>query len=129
MRIIFLSACLLFSINAVAQDKRRSNDTVIKEVVYDYVEQMPVAGYDYVEFFAKNFHYPDSALNKGFVVRVIVKFIVNEDGTISDCEVVKGREIGEEILIVMHKMPKWKPGMQNGKTVKVRYTLPITFNL
>ena len=90
-------------------------------------EPISVAGPEFLECFLKNFHYPDTA--KGSVVgRIVVKFVVNEDGSISNCEVQKGKELEGEILRVMKLMPKVKPGMQEGKPVKISFTLPINIH-
>jgi protein TonB len=60
-----------------------------------------------------------------------VKFVVNEDGDISDAQVLRGIGGGcdQEALRVVKSMPKWKPGKQNGRAVKVYFTLPVTFRL
>src|ERR1700679_1079126 len=118
MRLLFLAVCLFLSVTTSAQDKANNKQDTSLADVYSYVAWMPVAGYDFMEFFTKNFQYPDTALKSGFVGRVIVKFIVNEDGTISNCQVIKGHEIEGELLRVMNKMPKWKPGKQDGKPVR-----------
>jgi TonB family protein len=75
--------------------------------------------------------YPDTAIKAGIEGRVVVKFIVTEDGSVTDITISKGvsKEIDEEALRVMRMMPKWKPGRQNGKPVKVYFTLPIQFKL
>lgn len=63
--------------------------------------------------------------------RVIVSFIVDAEGRISNTKVVKkvNDDLDAEAIRVIGSMPKWKPGMQNGKAVRVRYVLPITFRL
>jgi protein TonB len=63
--------------------------------------------------------------------RVTIKFVVNEDGSISNAKVVRaiGGGCEEEALRVINSMPKWKPGKQNGKAVKVYFTLPVNFVL
>jgi protein TonB len=83
------------------------------------------------KYLAENIHYPDSAIEHNIEGRVIVKFVVNEDGRISDCEIVKrvDKDCDEEALRVVKKMPRWKPGIQNGKAVRVYLTLPIVFKL
>jgi len=95
--------------------------------IYTYVEKMPVAGYNYHEYLGKNIRYPDNARENNIQGKVIIKFLVNEDGSISDCKVIRGvdSELDKEVLRVVKSFPPWKPGMQNGKPVKVWYTLPI----
>ncbi|MBQ4173598.1 MAG: energy transducer TonB, partial [Prevotella sp.] len=63
--------------------------------------------------------------------RVLVNFIVEADGTISNANVVRSvsEELDAEALRVVENMPKWKPGMQNGKSVRVKYTIPISFRM
>jgi len=94
-------------------------------------EQMPQASYDLGEYIGQNLHYPDSARKHNIEGRVVVQFVVTEQGKITDCKVVKG--IGylcdEEALHVVSAMPPWKPGMQDGKPVAVYFTLPIRFKL
>ncbi len=63
---------------------------------------------------------------------MIAKFIVNKDGSISDVEVVKSGgdpSLDKEAVRVIKSMPKWKPGMQRGKPVRVKYTAPVNFTL
>ena len=102
--------------------------------VYDVVEQMPSfpggmkAMMDYL---ARNIRYPANAKNDLIEGRVILQFIVDEKGRLSDVKVVKSVEpyLDAEAVRVVKSMPRWNPGMQNGKAVKVRYTLPVTFRL
>ena len=63
--------------------------------------------------------------------RVIVGFTVNEDGTLSDIKVMKSISptFDEEAIRVVKSMPKWNPAKQNGKAVKTKYTVPVTFRL
>ena len=102
--------------------------------VYDVVEQMPSfpggmkAMMDYL---ARNIRYPANAKNDLIEGRVILQFIVDEKGRLSDVKVVRSVEpsLDAEAVRVVKSMPRWNPGMQNGKAVKVRYTLPVTFRL
>lgn len=109
-----------------------------KDEVFDVVEVMP----EYpggekamAEFISANFVYPDSAKNNNKQGRVLIKFIVNEDGSISDVKALlpKERQIGygleEEAIRVISSMPNWKPGTQRGKAVKVQYILPVSCKL
>lgn len=95
------------------------------------VEQMPEPGFDVNEYLHKNINYPDAADKNKVQGRVIVQFIVEEDGSLSDVTVVQGIGSGcdEEAIRVIQKMPKWKPGKQNGHPTRVYYTLPVTFVL
>ena len=75
--------------------------------------------------------YPEAAEKAGTQGRVIATFVVEKDGSISNARVVKSvsKELDEEALRVINAMPKWTPGMQSGKNVRVKYTIPISFRL
>ena len=83
------------------------------------------------EFIGNNVVYPKEAIDAGIEGRVFVEFYIEKDGTVTDGKVLKGIGYGcdEEALRVIGLMPKWSPGMQRGKAVRVRYTLPINFKL
>ena len=85
----------------------------------------------YGVFLAKNIRYPIDALRAGTQGRVIVSFVVERDGTLSNLKVERGLgdSLDKEALRVMSLSPKWIPGMQNGKAVRVAYTVPIAFTL
>ena len=101
---------------------------------FDVVEQMP----EYpggpkalMEFLNNNVHYPAEAEKAGIQGRVIATFVVEKDGSISNAKVVKSVDplLDAEALRVIGAMPNWKPGMQNGKIVRVKYTVPLSFHL
>lgn len=99
--------------------------------VFTYVSQMPQSSVDINAFLSKNLHYPESARENNIQGRVILKFVVNETGNVSDIQVLRGIGGGcdEEAVRVLKSMPPWKPGKNNGVAVKVYYTLPISFKL
>lgn len=99
--------------------------------IFTYVEQMPEPSVDITSFLQKNLRYPDMARENNVQGRVTLRFVVNENGEVSDVNVVRGIGSGcdEEAKRVLLKMPKWKPGKQNGRAVKVYFTLPISFRL
>ena len=102
--------------------------------VYIVVEQMPEfpeGDKGFHQFIADNVKYPAEAKEKGISGRVIVNFIVEPDGSVSDIRVLRGIGGGcdEEAVRVVESMPKFKPGMQNGETVRVSYLIPINFKL
>ena len=84
-----------------------------------------------MEFIGNNVVYPKEAIEAGIEGRVFVEFYIEKDGTVSDAKVLRGIGYGcdEEALRVIGLMPKWYPGKQRGKAVRVRYTLPINFKL
>lgn len=102
--------------------------------IFDVVEQMPEfpggmrAG---LEFMARNLKYPTKAQEAGKQGRVIVQFIVQKDGSLSDLHVLRPVDpwLDAEAIRVIGTMPKWKPGMQHGQAVAVKFTLPVTFML
>ena len=105
-----------------------------EQTIFEVVEQMP----DFpggmgalMQFLSKNIKYPTIAQENGTQGRVIVQFVVNRDGSIVDPRVVKSVDpyLDKEALRVIGTMPKWKPGMQRGKPVRVKYTVPVMFRL
>ncbi len=101
---------------------------------FDVVEQMPEypgGAHALFEYLAKNIRYPESAEKAGIQGRVIATFVVMKDGSISNVKVVKSvsPELDTEARRVLSAMPNWTPGMQNGKAVNVKYTVPISFAL
>lgn len=82
------------------------------------------------EYLSKNIKFPKSKENEDVKVRVVTTFTVEKDGSITHAKIVRsqGEAFDNEALRVINGMPKWIPGMQNGKAVSVKYTLPITFS-
>lgn len=102
--------------------------------VYDIVEQMPMfPGGDrkLMEYLASSIQYPLECKESCIQGRVIVTFVVERDGSISHAKVAKSLDprLDAEALRVVNAMPKWIPGRQNGVTVAVKYTIPVTFRL
>jgi hypothetical protein len=85
----------------------------------------------FYQFLALNLHYPDKMLRYNIQGNVIIALTVEKDGSLSDIRPVKdvGYGSAEEAIRVLKKSPKWQPGYQNGEPVKVRYMLPVSFNL
>lgn len=127
IKYLVLPALLLLSICAAAQT---SADTANSKI-FNYVERMPSSGYDLGEYLGSNIHYPDSARKYNIGGRIIVKFVVDRNGDIRNCEIVKGvdKYCDAEALRVVSSMPRWTPGYQDGKPVPVWFTLPILFKL
>ena len=107
---------------------------VSDDQTFSVVEQMPEypggmrAG---LEFMARNLRYPTKAQEAGKQGCVIVQFVVRKDGSLSDFKVLRPVDpwLDAEAIRVISTMPKWKPGMQDGKPVSVKFTLPVTFML
>ena len=103
--------------------------------IFDRAEVMPNFPGGITElmgFLKKNILYPSLARENGLEGKVIVKFYVDTDGTVREPVVLKdgvGGGCADEAIRVIKKMPKWTPGTQRGKPVKVYYTLPVSFKL
>ncbi|MDB5089433.1 MAG: hypothetical protein JWR09_3427 [Mucilaginibacter sp.] len=102
--------------------------------VFTSVEQVPQfpGGIDaFAKYLAKNIKYPAASRDKGIQGRVIISFIVEQDGVLSDVRVTRSvaDDIDKEALQVVMASPKWEPGIQNGRTVRVAYSVPISFAL
>lgn len=102
--------------------------------IYDVVEEMPQfpgGPSAMFEYLSKSIHYPKEAEEKGILGRVIVTFVVEPDGSISNVKVSKSVDplLNKEAVRVVESMPHWIPGKQNGNAVRVKYTTPVTFKL
>ena len=109
-------------------------EEVEEQQIFQVVEEMPEfpgGMAECLKFLAKNIKYPTIAQENGVQGRVIVQFVVNQDGSIVDPVVVRSVDpyLDKEALRVIQMMPKWKPGKQRGKAVRVKYTVPVTFKL
>ena len=84
-----------------------------------------------MEYLSSNIKYPEEAKEKGISGRVFIQFVIEKDGSVSNVKVMKGIGGGcdEEAVRVVKAMPKWKPGKQKGKPVRVNYILPVSFKL
>ncbi|MCR5050959.1 MAG: energy transducer TonB [Paludibacteraceae bacterium] len=106
-----------------------------EEVVFVVVESMPEfpGGQQALfKYLSENVKYPVIAQENGIQGRVICQFVVNKDGSIVEVEVVRSGgdpSLDKEAIRVIKSMPKWKPGKQRGKAVRVKYTVPVNFKL
>ena len=93
--------------------------------------EFPGGEEELIRYLAQNIQYPKQALDGNTEGRVLIGFVVNKEGDIDDVKVLRsiGDGCDEEAVRVIHKMPKWKPGKNNGKLVNVFYNLPVTFQL
>ena len=101
---------------------------------FDVVEQMPSfpGGMEaLMKFISENVKYPKEAEEKGLQGRVVVRYIIEKDGSISEVEIAKSvnEYLDAEAIRVVNAMPKWIPGKQKGENVRVKFTIPITFRL
>lgn len=101
-------------------------------IIYTSIDEMPEfpgGMHALMDYLGRNIEYPTEARKEDIQGKVVVKFVVCENGTLCNEEVVRtiGGGCDEEVIRVVKAMPNWKPGKQNGKAVKVYYTLPVTF--
>ena len=109
-------------------------EEVVEQEIFQIVEEMPAfpgGEAKLMEYVAKNIKYPQIARETGIQGRVFVGFVVEPDGSVSNVKVLRGIGGGcdEEAMRVVKSMPKWKPGKQRGKAVRVSYMLPVNFKL
>ena len=117
--------------NDVPQNAPADSDD---ERVYEVVEtnaQFPGGEKECYKWLAQNMRYPAKAQEYGIQGRVIVSFVVNRDGSIVDVKITRSPDpsLSKEAERLVKSMPKWKPAMQGGKTVRSRFNLPLMFSL
>ena len=128
LKVALMMLVLLFSfMTSTAQTKKN-------DMVFDVVEvmpQFPGGQIAMLKYLMKNIKYPEQAVKEGIQGRVTVRFIVEKDGSISDVKPVLSVHplLNKEAVRVVKSMPKWTPGKQNGKPVRVRFNLPVMFKL
>jgi protein TonB len=116
-------------------EEKHEEDNAVYEI--NMIEQMPRFPGDpgdnsvLMQYLGKNINYPSVAEENGDQGRVVCTFVVEKDGSISDVKVVRGvtPALDKEAVRVIKSMPKWQPGKQNGHSVRVKFTLPVTFKL
>jgi len=120
--------------SAPVKEEAKAVEVVAQETVFNVVEQQPEfpggAG-ALMGYLGKNIKYPAAASRANVSGKVYLSFVVNTDGSIQDIQILKGLGFGcdEESKRVIAAMPKWKPGKQSGRSVRVKYNLPVSFVL
>lgn len=126
---------------AVTESKQTECDSLVSKSVNDepnetfvMVESMPEfpgGAYEFNQWLSNTMEYSDEMRQKGVYGKVVVRFIVDTDGCIKKVKVVKGVDplLDAEAVRLVKMMPKWTPGRQGNKVVKVQYTMPINFNI
>ena len=109
-------------------------EEVVEQEIFQIVEEMPsYPGGEkaLLEYVAKNIKYPQIARETGIQGRVFVGFVVEPDGSVSNVKILRGIGGGcdEEAMRVIKSLPKWKPGKQRGRAVRVSYQIPVVFKL
>jgi periplasmic protein TonB len=102
--------------------------------IFTSVEQIPTfpGGFDaFYKYLAQNIHYPAGAAKDHIQGKVFVIFVVEKDGSLTDMKIIRGvsPDIDAEAIRVLKSSPKWKPGIQNGRPVRVQFSVPISFSL
>lgn len=103
----------------------------IEKKIFTFAEQQPTFKGNVQAWLTSHLQYPASAADNNIQGKVVVKFVVGRDGSVSRAEVVRGVDpaLDREALRVVNSMPKWNPGMNNGQPANVWFQLPITFKL
>ena len=116
-------------ITTKAHEKTSSGEDALE--VVEEMPEFPGGEIELMKFISRNVKYPDDAKEAGKAGRVIVKFVIDKDGSISDATILRSvyPSIDAEALRVVNAMPKWNPGKVKGEPVRVKYTLPLTFSL
>ena len=109
-------------------------EVVDEDVIVDVAEIMPEfpgGSAELLKYLSSHIKYPTMSQEMGSQGRVIVQFVVDKDGSITSPTVVRGVDayLDKEAIRVISSMPKWRPGVQNGKKVRVKYTVPVVFRL
>ena len=128
LKVALMMLVLLFSFMTSTAQTKKNN------MVFDVVEvmpQFPGGQIAMLQYIMKNIKYPEQAMKEGIQGRVTVRFIVEKDGSISDVKPVLSVHplLNKEAVRVVESMPKWTPGKQNGKPVRVRFNVPVMFKL
>lgn len=113
----------------VVLNDRESNKEAFQTV--EIMPQFPGGVDEMIKFLSMNIHYPVEAQEQEIQGMVILSFVVDKDGTVKDVAIVRTphESLSKESIRVVYKMPKWKPGLQKGEAVPVKFTLPIRFSL
>src|SRR6185312_6272502 len=113
----------------VTANKNVKNDTVYS--VVETLPEFPGGMQALLTYVAKNTKYPQNAVKNKIEGKVIVNFIIEKDGSVTNVKPYRGvsPDLDKEALRVISSLPKWKPGAQHGKPVRTAYTMPIAFQL
>lgn len=128
--LIVLVTLLGFSVSK-AQTTATADDKVYSFVAMENPPKFPGGMAEFYKFLGENINYPEQAKQEKVQGNVFISFVVEKDGSISNVKVNRklGHGTDEEAVRVLNLSPNWIAGTQNGKTVRVRYTIPIKFSL
>lgn len=130
--IVMLTSYSTIQAQVVIEDNAVVNED--ENQIFVFVEEYPEfpnGEENLYKYLGSNIKYPHDALENGIQGTVVVKFVVEKDGSISNVKAVRkiGGGCDEEAVRVVKRMPRWKPGKQSGKPVRTEFTLPIQFKL
>lgn len=113
------------------EELREQAEEESKNKIFDECDQMPSFPGNLMTYLSENIKYPVEAQENGIQGRVVVSFVVEKDGSLSDMRVARSvsPELDAEALRVVSSMPKWNPGMNKGKYVRVKYNVPVSFRI
>lgn len=113
------------------KEKEPEPEDVSIFLVPEVMPEFPGGNGALLHYLSQNVKYPAIAADNGVYGKVTVNFVVNKDGSVSDAKIIRGVDpsLDKEALRVVYSMPKWKPGLQGGKPVRVSYSVPINFVL
>ncbi|MBN1924937.1 MAG: TonB family protein [Prolixibacteraceae bacterium] len=123
-------ATIIDAVPVIEEDEGDEADAEVFVIVEDMPE-FPGGELALRKWIANNIKYPVIAAENGIQGKVYVQFVVDRDGSVSNARIARGVDpsLDQEALRVVNNLPKWKPGMQRGKPVRVSYTVPINFQL
>jgi protein TonB len=115
----------------IPQESIPKENEIFGDMDVSQMPEFPGGEEELLRYLAQNIQYPKRAVDGNTEGRVLLGFVVNKEGEIDDVKVIRsiGDGCDEEAVRVIHKMPKWKPGKNNGRLVNVFYNLPVTFQL
>ena len=118
-----------------SQEEATNDSSIDQTDVFSVIEEMPIFGNggqeDIIRYFQQNTDYPATAIRDSIQGRVIVSFTIDEKGKVCNPSIMRGvrSDIDDECLRVVGNMPRWVPGNMSGKPIRVRYSVPLIFNL
>ena len=133
-RVLFILALLFTYVMVNAQNNTGSKEKTSNEKIYDVVEippSFPGGQAALLAWIASHVNYPQKAMESRIEGRIIVGFVIECDGSVSQAKIIRSVDplLDDEAIRVVMGMPKWTPGRQNGKNVRVKYNVPVNFRL
>ena len=133
-RVLLILALLFTYVMVNAQNNTGSKEKTSNKKIYDVVEMppsFPGGQAALLAWIASHVNYPQKAMESRIEGRIIVGFVIECDGSVSQAKIIRSVDplLDDEAIRVVMGMPKWTPGRQNGKNVRVKYNVPVNFRL